>query len=382
MSKQRYHILVVNTGSSSVRLALYRTGTAISLVAKRHESRDVDDAERLLAAFLQEVSDGPPDAVVHRVVHGGPQANEAAVVDPTVDGEIERCAPLAPLHNPRALHWIRVSRSLLGEEVPQVAVFDTAFFAELPDVARRYALPLDLVTSCPIRRYGFHGIAHRALWEGWSRRTGERAASRVISLQLGSGCSVAALRDGVPVDTSMGFSPNEGLVMATRSGDIDPGLLTWLQKEKGLDPAETERLLNEESGLLGLSGISGDMRELLQSTEREAQLAIEIFCYRARKYIGAYAAVLGGIDAILIGGGIGEHAPAIREGILRGMDFLGVHVDSERNRAVVGGEGRIDTGEGPVSLWVIPVDEEAELAGEGLRILESGQASRLQRRRL
>ncbi len=380
MSTQRYRILVINTGSSSVRLALYRSGPAPELVASRHESRDVDDAGTLLAAFLGDFTDGPPDAVVHRIVHGGAQLRDSVLIDAGVEQEIERCAPLAPLHNPRALHWVRTARELLGEEIPQVAVFDTAFFAELPEVAQRYALPATLADRYPVRRYGFHGIAHRALWQRWTELSAGESG-RVVSLQLGSGCSATAIRDGTPLDTSMGFSPNEGLVMATRSGDVDPGLVTWLQREQGLDPTATEALLNEESGLLGVSGISGDMRELLQSTEREAEFAIELFCYRVRKYVGAYAAVLGGIDAILVGGGVGEHSPEVRDRILEGLEFLGVRVDGECNRAVIEGEGRIDTNGSAVALWVIPVDEEAQLAAEALRLLQTGVGTHLHRRR-
>jgi acetate kinase len=371
VSKPRYNVLAINTGSSSVRLGLYRSGPTLECVASRHLTGEIDDAESLLARFVGDAGQARPDVLVHRVVHGGERLRESTLIDAQVEQEIERCAILAPLHNPRALRWIRGSRSLLGERTPQVAVFDTGFFRDLPEFAWRYALPREMADKEGLRRYGFHGIAHRALWQRWAELVPEMAGmARVISLQLGSGCSASAIRAGVPVDTSMGFSPTEGLIMATRSGDVDPGLVTWVEQEKRMDAASIEKLLNEESGLLGVSGISSDMRELLQSAEPAADIAIEMFCYRARKYIGAYSAVLGGVDAILFGGGIGEHAPQVRERILRGLDFLGVSLERRRNLQAVEGEHALHDVVGTVQLWTIPVDEGTQLVREALGVVQ------------
>lgn len=197
--------------------------------------------------------------------------------------------------------------------MPQVAVFDTAFYAGLPQVAATYALPRSLCAEYGLRRFGFHGLAHDALWRRWRELSGaQQSNSRVISLQLGAGCSITAMRNGKPLDTSMGFSPLEGLVMATRCGDVDPGLIVFLQRAKGLESAALERLLNRESGLLGVSGLSDDMRALLEAHSETARRAVDLYCYRARKYIGAYLMVLEGADAILFGGGVGENAPEVR----------------------------------------------------------------------
>lgn len=371
VSKPGYNVLAINTGSSSVRLGLYRSGPTLECLASRHLTAEIDDAERLLARFVGDADREGPDVLVHRVVHGGEQLRASTLIDAQVEQEIERCAVLAPLHNPRALRWIRGSRAVLGESTPQVAVFDTGFFRDLPEFAWRYALPREIADREGLRRFGFHGIAHRALWQRWAELAPEMAgAARVISLQLGSGCSASAIRAGIPADTSMGFSPTEGLIMATRSGDVDPGLVTWVEQQKGMDAASIEKLLNEESGLLGVSGISSDMRELLRSGEPAADIAIEMFCYRARKYIGAYAAVLGGVDAILFGGGIGEHAPQVRERILHGLDFLGVSLEPRRNAEATGGEHALHGDGSTVQLWTIPVDEGTQLAREALAVVQ------------
>lgn len=363
-------ILTVNSGSSSIRLAAFaREADGRCLLASHHSSVEPAWAERVLSEFIEKNGLGDIAAVAHRIVHGGEKLMHPCRIDTGVELEIERLSTLAPLHNPPALAWLRACRTLLGSGVPQVAVFDTAFFAELPVVARTYALPRGLCERHAARRYGFHGIAHAAMWHRWQElRPQIRDRGRVISLQLGAGCSITAVRAGRAVDTSMGFSPLEGLVMATRSGDVDAGLLLYLQRAEGLSPDRLEKLLNEESGLLGLSGVSGDMRTLLESSEPAARLAVEVYGYRARKYVGAYLAALGGAEAILFGGGVGEHAATVRETILTGMEWCGIALDVEKNRAAAGREACISHAGSAIEVWVIPVDEAAILAQEAMAV--------------
>ena len=259
-------VLTVNAGSSSVRFAAFAPeGESLSRRASGHFPGEWTDPAAMLRAFLKGHGIGAVAAVAHRIVHGGARLTAPCRIDAAVEAEIERLVPLAPLHNPRALEWIRACRALLGAETTQVAVFDTAFYGSLPEVAATYALPRALCAHHGVRRYGFHGIAHQAMWRRWCELAPDLATGgRVISLQLGAGCSITAVRDGQVVDTSMGFSPLEGLVMATRPGDVDPGLLLFLQRAERLTPERMERLLNEEAGLLGLSGASGDMGALLR----------------------------------------------------------------------------------------------------------------------
>jgi len=320
------------------------------------------------------------DAVGHRVVHGGDRFSTPVLIDAGVAADIDALGDLAPLHNPACLAGIRGAREVLGEEVPMVAVFDTAFHQTMPERAKRYALPAELSERHGIRRYGFHGIAHASLLEGYLSATGKaREASRVITLQLGNGCSMAAIDRGRSIDTSMGFTPLEGLVMGTRSGDLDPSIVSYLCEQEGAAPAEVERWLNEESGLLGLSGRTNDMRDLLAAVTQEkhepSKLAVELFCYRAKKYIGAYLAALGGADAVVFGGGIGEAAPDIRSGICAGMDWCGVVLDPERNAAAVGlapgCSARISADEAPVDVYVVAADEESWIAHETVRCLRA-----------
>lgn len=358
-------ILTVNAGSSSARLALFDSNGV--KVSAEHLRAVPSDPGRSLEHYLSQHPDAGIVAVAHRVVHGGAEFRQATLVDATVEDQIDRLARLAPLHNPPALAWLRACRARLGAGVPQIAVFDTGFFAGLPPVASSYALPRELCERHAIRRYGFHGIAHRALYERF-RALCPQHATRIVTFQLGSGCSAAALRDGAPIDTSMGFSPLEGLVMATRAGDLDPGIVTHLQREEGWDIAQTELVLSGNCGLQGLTG-RRDMRELLGATDSQAQLAVELFSYRARKYLGAYAAALGGLDAVVFGGGIGEHAPVIRARILEGMDWCGIAVDKAANDSAVAKEACITATQSRVTAWVIPVDEAAVLAAEAQRFV-------------
>lgn len=364
------NLLTVNAGSSSLRLSAYAaSGEGVKPLGSRHYAGS-SAGEGALEAFLKEERIAAVSAVAHRVVHGGPRLTAPCRIDAEVEAEIGRLAPLAPLHNPAALKWIERCRALLGAAAPQVAVFDTAFYAGLPAVAATYALPQDLARRHGVRRYGFHGLAHEAMWRRW-RSLRSRPGTAVISLQLGAGCSITAVRDGTALDTSMGYSPLEGLVMATRAGDVDPGLLLHLQRAERLSPGEVERLLNEQSGLLALSGSTGDMQRLLADPSPAARLAVEVYCYRARKYVGAYLAALGGADAILFGGGVGERAPSVRWKILAGLQRLGIELDDEANRAAVGREARIGAPGGAVEAWVVPVDEAALLAEKAVMLLDT-----------
>jgi acetate kinase len=363
-------ILTVNTGSSSVRLAAFTddSGALKQFASERYDLSD-SEPEAVLKAFLDSNRVAEIKAAVHRVVHGGRNLAASCLIDREVEQEIGRVAVLAPLHNPSALRWIHATRNLLGTNISQVAVFDTAFFTALPDAARTYALPHTLAEKYGLRRYGFHGLAHQAMWRAWQGvQPGSGREGRIISLQLGAGCSITATENGLPIDTSMGFSPLEGLVMATRSGDIDPGLITFLLRKENLTPEQLDQLLNRDSGLRGLSGISGDLRELLASPDKRAQLAIDTYCYRARKYIGAFLAALGGVEAIVFGGGVGENVPEVREKILIGMEWCGIEVDLNANcgaRAM----SCISSKKSRVEVWVIPVNEATVLASEGVRLL-------------
>jgi acetate kinase len=356
-------ILTVNAGSSSVRLALFavHAGRPVAIARQRLE-RDGSPPARQLRAFLS-AHPQVPERVAHRVVHGGPELTRSCLIDHACEAGIARAAALAPLHNPIALAWIAATRAALPHAI-EVAAFDTAFFAALPEVAATYALPLELIRRYALRRYGFHGLAHEAMWR--AHREAEPEARKVISFQLGGGASAAAILDGRPVDTSMGLTPMEGLVMATRSGDLDPGLVTFLGREAQMSPVDIERLLDDESGLLGLSGESSDLRVLLASERPASRLAAQVYVQRARKYLGAYLAVLGGADAILFGGGVGEHLAEVRARILDGFAFCGLEIDPARNQAPE--PRRISADQSRISAWVVPVDEETRLAEEALAI--------------
>lgn len=376
--------LTVNAGSSSVRLAAFaQQGNSLSRQASVHFPDHGNDPAAMLRTFLKDYHIEEVAVVAHRIVHGGSRLTAPCRIDAAVQAEIGHLAPLAPLHNPRALEWIGACRTLFGEETAQVAVFDTAFYATLPQVATTYALPRALCARHGIRRYGFHGLAHEAMWRRWCEvRSPAKQGGRAISLQLGAGCSITAIRDGYAVDTSMGFSPLEGLVMATRPGDVDPGALTFLARAEGLSLDQLDRLLNEEAGLLGLSGTSGDMRTLLDADDANARLAIDVYCYRARKYIGAYLAALGGAEAILFGGGVGEHAWLVRAKILTGLERLGIALDPVANRASIGSEMRVSNPGSEVEVWVIPVDEAAILAQAALAVMVSSKTVSVQKDRL
>ena len=363
-------LLTINAGSSSVRLALFEYGRdGLELLARmRHDGVESVD-EALLREFL-DASTTSVDLVVHRVVYGGSRLGDACVIDDEVEQEIERLKPIAPLHNPLALRWVRACRKVIGEDTPQVAVFDTAFFATLPEVASTYALPRTLCRELGLRRHGFHGIAHSMMLRQWqASRPDLPAGGRVITVQLGSGCSITAVDGGQVMDTSMGFTPLEGLVMATRPGDTDPGLITYLQRHGGKTLEDIDHLLNEESGLKGISEQSGDMRSLLESDDPDARLAVDIYCYRVRKYIGAYLAVLGGADGIVFGGGVGENSPVIRGKILKDTDWLGISLDADLNQHAVGRDASISSSGSHIEVWVVCVDESTEMASIGSALI-------------
>jgi acetate kinase len=320
-------------------------------------------------------------AVGHRVVHGGELFRESVIVNEETLRGIERCSRLAPLHNPANLAGIVAAREALGDETPQVAVFDTSFHQTLPERAFIYPLPYEMYQRFGIRRYGFHGTSHRYVAQRYAEIRGRGAADeRFIILHLGNGCSAAAIRAGQSVDTSMGMTPVEGLMMGTRSGDIDPSLPRMLMSEANLDGDNVDDLLNHRSGLLGVSGCSGDMRALEAAAESEdgrlARLAIEMFCYRARKYVGAYLAALEGAEAIVFTGGIGENSSRIRARICEGFEWAGLRINEAANRRLVGKEGCISTNESSLAAYVIPTDEELMIARDTARCVAAAARRR------
>jgi acetate kinase len=335
-----------------------------------------DDAARWVFEQLDMAS---TQAVGHRIVHGGERFSQPVRVTDAVIAELEQLNELAPLHNPPGLAVIRASRVLLTDQVPMVAVFDTAFHAAMPATGSTYAIPIDLAARHHIRRYGFHGIAHAAMASSYAPATGQSVEQvRLITLQLGNGCSVAAIRGGRSVDTSMGMTPLEGLVMGTRSGDIDPAVVAYLSRREGVRAETVEQWLNERSGLRGVSGLTNDIRDLLKAEQEGhhgAALALDLFCYRARKYIGAYLAVLNCANAVVFGGGIGEHAPVIRERICAGMDWCGLRIDPLRNAAATdphpGQVFTISADSALLPVYVVGVDEETIIAQETMSYLRT-----------
>ena len=308
-------------------------------------------------------------AVGHRVVHGGSYFAESALVTSEVETAIQQCVPLAPLHNPYNLGGIHACREVLAD-VPHVVVFDTAFHQTMPDYAYMYPIPYHLYEKSGIRRYGFHGTSHRYV-SARAAKMLERplAGLKLISCHLGNGCSITAIDRGKSIDTSMGFTPLEGLMMGTRCGDIDPALIFHLVEEHQMSPGHIHRMLNNESGLLGVSGMSSDIRDLLDApSNKRAMLALNMFCYRVRRYIGQYAAVLGGLDALIFTAGIGENAPQIHAKICKKLGFIGINLDEEKNQDV-GIEKAIHRADSPVQVLVIPTNEELMIARDTLRLI-------------
>ena len=314
-------------------------------------------------------------AVGHRVVHGGEHFTESAIITAEVLHVIEDCIELAPLHNPANIKGILAAREVFGPGLPQVAVFDTAFHQTLPEKAFLYALPYQLYRRHKIRRYGFHGTSHR--YVAYRYRTLQnipREQVNVITLHLGNGCSIAAIKGGTSIDTSMGLTPLEGLVMGTRSGDLDAAIVEFISEKEGLTVQEVETLLNTQSGLLGISGLTNDMRELVaeagENNDRRARLAIEIFCYRAAKYIGSYLAAMNGADAVIFTGGIGENSPMVRELISERLSWLGIELDPQLNKTFLNGrEGVITKDAARLKVLVIPTNEELLIARDSVRLV-------------
>ena len=315
---------------------------------------------------------GDIQAVGHRVVHGGELFHESVLIDDKVIQGIEECIDLAPLHNPSNLSGIRAVQELFGARTPQVAVFDTAFHATIPEHAYLYALPYHLYRRHRIRRYGFHGTSHRYVaYRYRTLRDLTREQTNVVTLHLGNGCSATAIRNGRSVETSMGMTPLEGLVMGTRSGDLDPAIVNLIATKEGMSSNEVEAMLNKQSGLLGVSGLTNDMRvleeELAAHDDRRVRLALDMFAYRARKYIGAMLGSMGGAEAIIFTGGIGENSPLMRARICAGLEWAGVQIDENRNHEIKGKPGEIGAEGSKLPVWVIPTDEELLIARDTVR---------------
>ena len=304
-------------------------------------------------------------AVGHRMVHGGERFNKSVVLTPKVMEEFAKCNDLAPLHNPANIKGVNAVSALLPE-IPQVGVFDTAFHQTMPDYAYMYALPYSLYKEHGVRRYGFHGTSHRYVSQRVCEYLGIKAEeSRIITCHIGNGASIAAVKNGKCVDTSMGLTPLEGLIMGTRSGDIDAGAVTFIMDKLNLDTKGISNLLNKQSGLAGVSGDSSDFRDILKGIEEgndRARLAKEMYTYRIKKYIGEYAAAMGGVDVILFTGGAGENQWEVREGATKELEFMGVEVDPAKNRACRATEAVISTDDSKVTVCVIPTDEELMIA--------------------
>jgi acetate kinase len=398
----KMNILVLNSGSSSVKYQMFnpenkkllakgfveRIGMAGAMLTHIPFGRDeirlsgeiLDHKvaiEYVLSILLSKnhgvINDKSEIAAVgHRVVHGGETFSESQLITSDVIKEIARCMDYAPLHNPPNLKGIRATQALLPD-APQVAVFDTAFHQTMPNHAYMYGLPYVLYKRHGIRRYGFHGTSHLFVSERLSELTGKPLAQqKVITCHLGNGCSIAAIKEGKSMDTSMGFTPLEGLLMGTRSGDLDPAVVLHIMNKEELTMHEANTMLNKHSGIQGLSGISSDMREIEEEYDENnrARLAFNVFCYRLKKYIGAYAAAMGGIDAVVFTGGIGENSSRVREHALKELNFLGIEIDDALNSVDVKGEREISAKESKVKIFVIPTNEELVIAIDTMRIVK------------
>ncbi len=390
-------VLVLNCGSSSVKFQLIdpsrkkphaaglveRVGARNALLTYRSSGKseikevlEVPNHEAAIRVALSTLlhpeygaigDRSEIEAVGHRVVHAGEAFQDSVLIDADVIESIRECTRFAPLHNPHNLRGIEVAIELLTD-VPQVAVFDTAFHQQMPPEAYTYAIPMAAYRKLGIRRYGFHGTSHRFVAAAAARALDRPIEKlKLVTCHLGNGASVAAVKGGVSVETSMGFTPLEGLVMGTRSGDVDPAIVTYLMEREGLSIDDVNTFLNKESGLLGVSSVSNDMRELEREAEdgnEDAELAIDVFCHRIRKYVGAYAAVMGGLDAIVFTGGIGEKSPVVRERVCRGLGFLGVKLSAQKNR-----RGSASIGTGKTDVLVIHTNEELAIAQDTRRVV-------------
>lgn len=370
-------VLVLNSGSSSLKYAVVRPDTgqqlADGIVERIGDSGGPDDHAAALDVAFQALADGGVDlerlgllAVGHRVVHGGPEFYRPTVVDDSLLATLETLSPLAPLHNPPAIVGIECARRALPD-VPHVAVFDTAFFHDLPAAAATYAIDRDLAARWHVRRYGFHGTSHRYVSAQAAEFLGVPLDSlNQIVLHLGNGASASAIAGGRPIDTSMGLTPMEGLVMGTRAGDVDPGVLVYLWRTAGMSVDEIETMLNKRSGVRGLGG-EIDFRELhrrIDEGDADARLAYDVYVHRLRKYVGAYLALLGNTDVITFTAGVGENDAAVRRDALSGLAPLGIELDEHLNASPARGARRISFETSPVTVLVIPTDEELAIARE------------------
>lgn len=379
-------ILVLNCGSSSLKYQLYLSeGSALQSAAKGivekigEPGAPADHHQAVQIAFNQLIKEkniekaAEVKAVGHRFVHGGERFQQAVMIDEGVVQGLEEISDLAPLHNPVNLQGYRAAHELLPC-ADHVAVFDTAFHSTLPEHAFLFGLPYRFYEDEKIRRYGFHGISHRYLWQRYVELTGE-SAHKIVTCHLGNGCSVAAIQAGQSMDTSMGFTPLDGLLMGTRAGDLDAGVILHLMQKRQMSAEQIQTILNHESGLLGVSGVSSDMREVVAAAEEgnhRARVAIEIFCYRIRKYIGAYAAAMNGLDAVVFSGGIGEHAWQIRKEICSSLGFIGIRLMEKVNQQIVEGrDGLISEEQSSTTAWVIPTNEELMIAEDVLSCIQS-----------
>ena len=387
-------ILVLNCGSSSIKYALYnmddqsvitsggieKIGLPDSFITiklngeKFRMERPIEEHTAGVQFIFEVLTTGDHavlkslnelDAVGHRMVHGGEKFNKSVILTPEVMEAFAECNDLAPLHNPANIKGVNAVKALLPD-IPQVGVFDTAFHQTMPDYAYMYALPYELYKKYGVRRYGFHGTSHRYVSQRVCEYLGIKPeGSRIITCHVGNGASIAAVKDGKCVDTSMGLTPLEGLMMGTRSGDIDAGAVTFLMDKLNLDTKGISNLLNKQSGLAGVSGGSSDFRDILKGIEEgndRARLAKEMYTYRIKKYIAQYAAAMGGVDVILFTGGAGENQWEVREGATKGLEYMGVKVDPEKNHAIRAKEAIISTEDSKVTVCVIPTDEELMIA--------------------
>ena len=387
-------ILVLNCGSSSIKYALYdmddkrvitsggieKIGLPDSFLKLKYNGQKIQidrpiEEHTAGVQFIFEVltigeyavleSLDELDAVGHRMVHGGEKFNQSVLLTPEVMTVFEACNDLAPLHNPANIKGVNAVKALLPD-IPQVGVFDTAFHQTMPDYAYMYALPYDLYQQYGVRRYGFHGTSHRYVSQRVCEYLGIKPeGTRIITCHIGNGASIAAVKDGRCVDTSMGLTPLEGLIMGTRCGDIDAGAVTFLMDKLGLDTKQLSALLNKQSGLAGISQLSSDFRDILAGIAQgndKARLAKEMYTYRIKKYIGQYAAAMGGVDIILFTGGAGENQWEVREGATTGLEFMGVKLDDAKNRSCRATEAIISADDSSVKVCVIPTDEELMIA--------------------
>ena len=396
-------ILVLNCGSSSIKYKLFDMskkeviasggiemigleGSFLKFLApdgeKRIIERDIPEHTVGVELILQTLTDpkygaikslNEINAVGHRMVHGGEKFTESALLTPEVLEAFEACNDLAPLHNPANLKGVAAVKAILPD-IPQVGVFDTAFHQTMPDYAYLYALPYEYYEKYQIRRYGFHGTSHRFVSQHVCEMLGIKPeGTKIITCHIGNGASIAAIKDGKVIDTSMGLTPLEGLIMGTRSGDVDGGVVTYLQNKLGIDAYRMSAILNKKSGMLGLTGISSDMRsieEAYNKGDKKAITATNAYIYRIKKYIGAYTAALGGVDVIVFTGGVGENQASIRSGAIAGMDYLNVKVDDKLNAATrLGKEGVISTPDSKVKVVVVCTDEELMIAQDTVNIL-------------